>query len=214
MFGQAVALRVWGGGWLEYGHETWGVDLVLSNTPSYEWYVLSGNLRPGVAIDSRPSPYADEFALWDSRAKTYLITRYQTWGVSLDWYRQNSSFGAVHDGSVFMTAQTPIQGFVPFLGYLGGGPGNSSVLTQVSNSAYGVTLFFPRPGHGSQDCGTSSDVVTLPPGATMSVSDMQALWGSATPSLGQPLPFLACAATPPGGATLSRVSVNVVYRDQ
>ena len=121
MYGQAVALRVWGGGWLRYGHQTWGVDLTLSNTPSYEWYIL-GDVRPGVAIDSRPALLADEFALWNSRAKTYLITRYQTWGVSLDGYQQNSSFGTVHDTSVFMTAQPPVQGYVPYYGFFGGGP--------------------------------------------------------------------------------------------
>ena len=33
MRGQAVALRVWGGGWLKYGNQTWGVDLQLSDTP-------------------------------------------------------------------------------------------------------------------------------------------------------------------------------------
>ena len=40
MHGQAVALRVWGGGWLKYGNQTWGVDLVLSSTPAYQWLSL------------------------------------------------------------------------------------------------------------------------------------------------------------------------------
>src|SRR5262249_28238943 len=56
MRGQAVALRVWGGGWLKYGDQTWGVDLVLSDTPSYEWYVLAGT--PGGPIDD------GRWALW------------------------------------------------------------------------------------------------------------------------------------------------------
>jgi hypothetical protein len=81
MRGQAVALRVWGGGWLRYGHETWGVDLVLSDTPSYEWYVLGGT--PGSAItDGSP------FALWNSAANDYLVLSGQTWGVDLNWYQK------------------------------------------------------------------------------------------------------------------------------
>src|SRR6185312_5337760 len=40
MKGEAIAIRVWGAGWLTYGNQTWGVDLQLSDTPSYEWYVV------------------------------------------------------------------------------------------------------------------------------------------------------------------------------
>jgi hypothetical protein len=80
MHGQAVALRVWGGGWLRYGHEDWGVDLELSSTPSYEWYVLGG--VPGTPLDG------SEFALWNSAAGDYLIASHQTWGVGLNWYRK------------------------------------------------------------------------------------------------------------------------------
>lgn len=80
MHGQAVALRVWGGGWLKYGNETWGVDLVLSETPSYEWYVL-GN-TPGSTIDN------GSFVLWNSAANDYLVSGDQTFGVSLDWYKK------------------------------------------------------------------------------------------------------------------------------
>jgi len=209
MLGQAVALRVWGGGWLAYGHETWGVDLVLSSTPSYEWYVV-GVDRPGTPIDSRPAPLADEFALWNSRAKTYLISRYQTWGVSLDWYHPaGSAFGTLHDATVTMTAQPPVEGYVPFLGSFGGGPGNTAVLTKVADPPGGVRLFFVKPGDGTDDCGKASDVIALGPGQTMAATDMRTLWGSATPSLAQQLPFLACAAT-----QASKAFVNVEYRSQ
>jgi hypothetical protein len=78
MRGQAVALRVWGGGWLVYGHQDWGVDLVLSDTPSYEWYVLGGT--PG-----SPLTGATPFALWNSAADDYLVFGTQTFGVDLNW---------------------------------------------------------------------------------------------------------------------------------
>jgi hypothetical protein len=83
MRGQAVALRVWGGGWLKYGNETWGVDLVLSDTPSYEWYVLGGT--PGSTIGN------GSFALWNSAANDYLVSGDETWGVNVNWYKKTQS---------------------------------------------------------------------------------------------------------------------------
>ena len=202
MYGQAVALRVWGGGWVKYGNETWGVDLVLSDTPSYEWHLVGE--APGTTIAN------GSFALWNSATNRYLVASHQTWGVSLDWQSDSGqSTSAVHNASVTMTAQPPVQGYVPFLGYFGGGPGNTTVLTQVSNSPYGATLSFIKPGHSSSECGNSNAVITLPAGATMTAAQMQTLYGSATPSLAQRIPFLACAAT-----NNSSVSVNVQYRDQ
>jgi hypothetical protein len=80
MYGQAVALRIWGGGWLKYGNQTWGVDLQLSSTPSYEWYVVGG--VPGNPIDN------GEFALWNNATHDYLVVSHQTWGVGLNWYQK------------------------------------------------------------------------------------------------------------------------------
>jgi hypothetical protein len=86
MKGQAVALKVWGGGWLAYGNQTWGVDLQLSSTPVYEWYAI------GRRNDPSDSSWAGSdledgggFALWNSSAHAYLLASYQTWGVSLNW---------------------------------------------------------------------------------------------------------------------------------
>jgi hypothetical protein len=92
MKGQAVALRVWGGGWLKYGHQTWGVDLQLSDTPVYEWYAI------GLQGDPSESTWAGHdledggtFALWNSSAQAYLVHGHQTWGVDLNWYRVGGS---------------------------------------------------------------------------------------------------------------------------
>jgi hypothetical protein len=75
MYGQAVALRVWGGGWVKYGHETWGVDLHLSNQPVYQSYVVDA--PPGTPIAG------GQFPLWNSASHRYLVEQHQTWGVSL-----------------------------------------------------------------------------------------------------------------------------------
>jgi hypothetical protein len=79
MKGQAVALRVSGGGWLHYGHQTWGINLRFLDSPSYEWYVLGGT--PG--HDLTPGP----FALWNAVHGDYLVVHHRTFGVDLDWYK-------------------------------------------------------------------------------------------------------------------------------
>ena len=70
MYGEAVALRVWGGGWLEYSHQTLGVSLHLVSTPVYQWYFLGRT--PGTTLDT------SEFALWDSAASDFLVEHGQT----------------------------------------------------------------------------------------------------------------------------------------
>jgi hypothetical protein len=75
MWGEAVALRVLGGGWLRYGTQTWGVDLQLSDTPVYEWYILGG--QPGQPMGGT------DFALWNRAASGYLVWAQQSYGVNL-----------------------------------------------------------------------------------------------------------------------------------
>jgi hypothetical protein len=81
MQGQAVALRVWGGGWLTYGFQSFGVQLQLSDTPSYEWYIVGGT--PGSSISSNGS-----WALWNSAAHDYLVEAHRSVGASLRWYQE------------------------------------------------------------------------------------------------------------------------------
>jgi hypothetical protein len=88
MKGQAVALKVWGGGWLKYDTQSLGVDLQLSDTPVYEWYAI------GLQNDPSERAYAGSklddggtFALWNSAAQAYLVQGDQTWGIGLDWYK-------------------------------------------------------------------------------------------------------------------------------
>ncbi|HEX6685166.1 MAG TPA: VCBS repeat-containing protein [Candidatus Limnocylindrales bacterium] len=94
MKGQAVAIRVWGGGWLRKGHQTFGVDLVLDSNPSYEWYVLSeSNSHPtsGSTMSGDPLGQGGHFALWNSTAGEYLVHGSQTWGINLKWWSEAGS---------------------------------------------------------------------------------------------------------------------------
>ncbi len=102
MKGQAVAIKVWGGGWLKYGTQTFGVDLQLSATPVYEWYAIG--IQQG---DAGERTFAGAsltdggtFALWNSSAQAYLVEGHQTWGIGLKWYKENG-------GSTASPSSTP-----------------------------------------------------------------------------------------------------------
>jgi hypothetical protein len=88
MLRSSETLDGWGGGWLKYGNQTFGVDLQLSATPVYEWYAI------GLQGDASESTWAGSnledggtFALWHSTAQAYLVHGYQFWGIGLNWYR-------------------------------------------------------------------------------------------------------------------------------
>ena len=225
MYGQAVAIRVWGGGWLTYGHQTFGVGLSLSQTPSYEWYVLGG--QPGTPVDSRPAYQALEFALWNSRAKTYLVTRHQTFGVSLDWYQKDTSFGTVHLTKVLLNALPPVGNAAAYVGSFGGGSAANSVLNAVSfyggptpcsSGGFNGSCGPPNPGvpplafpigggTGSQTCASRPSALE-----TLGWTDFSQLWGRGmTPSLAQPLRFFACSYD---SGNPTQIPVWVQYIDQ
>jgi hypothetical protein len=85
MKGEAVALRVWGGGWLKYSDNIWGIELALSDTPSYEWYILGG--VPGEPLNRSPNGDTS-FAIWNSVRKDFLVRWQREFGVDLDWHCQ------------------------------------------------------------------------------------------------------------------------------
>jgi hypothetical protein len=77
MFGEKVAMRVWGAGWVKYGTEAFGINLQLSDTPSYEWIVLGGEI--GKPIDDQ------RIALWNTKDKAFVVPGSRTWGVQMVW---------------------------------------------------------------------------------------------------------------------------------
>jgi hypothetical protein len=86
LIGEPLALRVWGGGWLVHQPQTFGVDLALSETPSYEWYVL-GQGYPSGEIDWAGDGGPGNFALWNRSAQDYLVQGGEAWGINLNWYK-------------------------------------------------------------------------------------------------------------------------------
>ena len=183
--------------YLVHGSQTYGINLKWSSSPSYQWR-LDKTGTGGVS-------------LFNTSANDHVVYGKRSFGINLQWLKvlrksQPDPVGTVRDASVYMKAQPPVQGFVPFLGSYGGG-GTKAVLTKVSNPSNGATLFFLKPGRSSSQCGNPDAVIRVNAGQTMTVDQMKAIWSSATPSLATAVPFLACAAT-----QASTVAVNVQYR--
>ena len=184
--------------YLVYGSQKFGINLKWTSTPGYQWRLDKPATTGGVA-------------LFNTSQNDYVVYGKRSWGINLRWLKdlrasQPDPVGTVRDASVYMKAQPPVQGFVPFLGSYGGG-GTKAVLTKVTNPSNGAVLFFIRPGRSSSECGNPAAVIRLDPGRAMTADQMKAIWSSATPSLATAVPFLACAAT-----QASLVAVNVQYR--
>lgn len=186
--------------YLVYGHQTFGINLTWSKSPSYQWKIGA-------------DPSTGSTSLFNTVANDYVVYGERPVGINLRWLKdvrrtesQNAP-GSLHDATVTMSAQPVVQGFVPFLGFYGGGAGFNAVLTKVTNPSNGTPLAFVKPGHSTTECGSDSAVTTLGPGKTMTAEQMTTLYGSARPSLTQRIAFLACA-----GTNASAVFLNVQYQ--
>ena len=73
-------------------NETFGIDLELSDAPSYEWYVIGNHSDASDASDAgKPLWASSAFALWNKVAQAYLVFGDQTWGINLKWYQVGGS---------------------------------------------------------------------------------------------------------------------------
>lgn len=100
----------------------------------------------------------------------------------------------VHEGNHPYIARFPAIAFIK---------GN---LTGVTNAGNSSTLAFLKPANTTADCTKTSAVVRLKPQEKMSAKDIEAIWGSARPSL--PIWFVACATAPAGATVAVRVDFN------
>lgn len=174
-----------------------GTNVVMwTFAPSYQW--------------SWSATTGNRIALYNAVKQDYLMSDIHSVPFGqVNWKYHPTTLPTTHDATVTMTAQPPVQGYVPFLGYFGGGPGNNAVLIEVRNpQTYNVPLFFIKPGHSSNECGLAGATLYLAPGAALTEEQMTTLWGSPRPSLSTKRAFLACAAT-----TISSAFVNVKYED-
>jgi hypothetical protein len=173
-----------------------------SSTSQLKWQTAPDNAAEWiVAID----PATKHASLYNTRKADFLVFDRAN---KVGWLSKQAGQGTVHDASVTMSAQPVTQGFLPFLGYFGGGVNFNAVLTEVRSASGNGHLSFVKPGHSTQECGNASAVIGLAPGAALTAAQMTTLYGSATPSLQNRIAFLACAAT-----NASAVFLNIKYRD-
>jgi hypothetical protein len=176
-----------------------GINLGWSSAPRYQW-----------KADRNSS---GEVSLYNTQARDHVVYGQRPYGINLRWLKdvkrdaQANGVGSLHDATVTMTAQPVVQGYLPFLGYYGGG-GTKAVLTKVTNAQSNAQINFVKPGYSTTQCGQSGATVPLGPSQTMTADQMKAAFGTSAPSLANRVPFLACVA----GTTASSVFVNVQYR--
>lgn len=206
--------------WGAFSHKEWSFRKSLSshllaiyNKQAQKYLVASSTVVGWTPLPTYQWSWAatadNRIALYNAVRQDYLISDVHSVPFGqINWKFHPLSAPPVHDATVTMTAQPPVQGYVPFLGYYGGGPGNTNVLIEVRNpQQHNTPLFFVKPGYSSNQCGQTGATLYLAPGAALTPADMTLLWGSAEPSLSTKLAFLACAAT-----NNNSVFVNVKYR--
>jgi hypothetical protein len=170
--------------------------VVWTSVPTYQWSWSDGT--------------GNRIALYNAVKQDYLMSDVHSVPFGqVNWKFHPVPVPIIHDATVTMTAQPPVQGYVPFLGSFGGGAGNHGDLVEVRNpQQLNVPLFFVMPGHTSNECDQAGATIYLASGAALTPQDMTTLWGAPKPSLGNQLALLACAAT-----NQSTVMVNVKYTD-
>jgi len=168
-----------------------GNDRIVEWTPipSYEW-------SWSATVDER-------IALYNVKRHDYLMSDVNNVAFGqLNWKLrpiqapEPTEEPSTYTFTVYMYPKPPVQGYVPFLGEFGGGPGNEGTLLGVNNPAvFHTDLFFIKPGHSSEQCGDEDATIHLKSGQDMTSDQIKTLWGSTKPLLKNTLIFLACAAT-------------------
>jgi hypothetical protein len=78
VFGERLAIQVRGRGYLRYGQRTYGINLVWSNTPSYEWEIRGGAIGELVQTGM-------PMALYNRVEADTLIYCKRLYGINLRW---------------------------------------------------------------------------------------------------------------------------------
>jgi hypothetical protein len=181
MYGEPVALRVWGGGWLEYAYQTWGVSLHLVSTPVYQWYILGETA--GTTLDS------SEFALWNSAADDFLVEHDQTYGPDIEWLKKT-----LPPPSPPPTTSAGVRLVVAYNCYSGDRPLEMWVQDETTRSGW-TDMGTVQTGWSDDGCGeTAGDTWEFSPESghvyDIAAVDFDADGCSNDPTLGQCVPSL------------------------
>jgi hypothetical protein len=184
--------------YLAYTPMNFGIDMNWQKKQSLQWKI------------SR-NPTTGKISLHNTVINDDLVYGPQTFGINLNWRRdvKDPKGPTTTNGSftVYMRPNPPTSGFIPWVGSFGGGVGVTGTVNSVQNPNNDVTLLFIKPGHSSTECGSSSAVVQLGAGQTMTSDQRIAAFGSANPR--QPVTFVACAVSL--RQNLSQIPLNITY---
>jgi hypothetical protein len=78
-YGERIAIRVQGGGYLRYKEREYGINLVWSSTPVYE-FELTGGLYGARVRAGTP------FGIYDTEHGDYVVYGSRTYGINLRWF--------------------------------------------------------------------------------------------------------------------------------
>jgi hypothetical protein len=195
-YGQKVAIHVKGGGYLQHGRRSHGIDLKWSATPVYEW-----ELRGGAAGESLRWWITNEVALFNVTTGRYLRYGERTYGINLVWSSDATTMAGVDTLTVteWMDRQPIYQGYIPYTLKFPAFGSIDGQLLEIANirpdiDTDPITLLIVLAGRSTGDCGNANAVVLLPPGKHSTPSDMEKIFGSKTPRL--PVSIVSCIGTP------------------
>jgi hypothetical protein len=177
--------------YLAYSNQTFGINLDWTSTPTFEWKVEQGR----------------RFSLYNLRIHDYVVYGSRTFGINLVWA------GLTNQGEGQRTASIPLdkEGLI-WTGYQGfrgasGVDGKNDSLLKVQNASADTIYFLTARTEDSWG-GNPADI-KLEPGQTMTASQMQAAFKSATPKLHQ---FMEAFVKQPTSVT--RTYLNITYVDR
>jgi hypothetical protein len=220
--GEQVAIKVDGGGYLQYEQRNWGINLGFSSTPKYQWRLRR---LPGASGDREGYQMTGtNFAIRNDVANDYLVYGDRSNGVHLKWYSDTVETQAPPPGmqlvtdSIWLTAGNQ-NGWVVWQGGIGGSNDDGELqklsLPSTTNLA---GFFFLKGSAGGDKCVTadSTNGVYVRAGEAMKEGQKMVLWGDSTPSI--PLTLRGCACftsgcplIPPPGQPYPQAIVNVEW---
>jgi hypothetical protein len=78
-YGEQLALRVEGGGFVRYSVREWGINLSWSSTAVHEWEITGGQY-------GQPVPMRRGFGLYNRLIGDHVIYGERSWGINLRWW--------------------------------------------------------------------------------------------------------------------------------
>src|SRR3954453_11798384 len=85
-FGEHVAIRVEGGGYLKYQEREYGINLVWSQSPVHEWEVTGG-------VFGHPVRLASPVRIFNRLHGDHVLYGIRLWGINLRWWSDLDIFG-------------------------------------------------------------------------------------------------------------------------